>query len=198
MQIALFGGAFDPPHVGHKLVADQLIKTQTVDEVWFVPVFQHPWADRLGKYHLSEYADRVAMLELLLGEHQSIAHYRSVSYTYDTLEYFSAQHPENTFSWVMGTEYVSKFDDFLSVHPGLSNYHFFIYPRAGYPAHELAANMELLTSVPEIEASSTQVRQLVREGASIDHAVIPEVAAYIQRGQLYIGGRAAEGADAER
>ena len=45
MEIALFGGSFDPPHVGHLLAAAYVLATEPVDELWFVPVFGHP----LGK-----------------------------------------------------------------------------------------------------------------------------------------------------
>ena len=45
MEIALFGGSFDPPHVGHLLAAAYVLATEPVDELWFVPVAEHP----LGK-----------------------------------------------------------------------------------------------------------------------------------------------------
>ncbi len=45
MEIALFGGSFDPPHVGHLLAAQYVLATEPVGELWLVPVFRHP----LGK-----------------------------------------------------------------------------------------------------------------------------------------------------
>ena len=54
-EIALFGGSFDPPHVGHLLAAAYVLATEPVDELWFVPVLQHP----LGKPLLASFEHRV-------------------------------------------------------------------------------------------------------------------------------------------
>jgi nicotinate-nucleotide adenylyltransferase len=199
MNIALFGGAFDPPHLGHKIVADSLIKNQIVDEVWFVPVFKHPWADRYSKHQFAAYDQRVAMLELTisaqldkqyglqLSNQQKIAHFKSISFTYDTLEYFSQKNPEHIFSWLMGSEYLNRFDDFLVVHPLLTKYHFYIYPRAGYELNEelKKPNMEFLYHMPEITASSTQIKENIKAKKKYDDLVLPEIKKFIEVNQLY-------------
>ena len=59
-RIALFGGSFNPPHIAHELAALYVLETQPVDELWFVPVYAHPF----GK-ELATYAHRVAMCELV-------------------------------------------------------------------------------------------------------------------------------------
>lgn len=210
MNIALFGGAFDPPHVGHKLVAESLLKEQIVDEVWFVPVFTHPWAERYGKHTLTAYEHRVKMLELTITadisevtaltdvkeqssgvqqhqKQQKVAHYKSVSFTFDTLEYFSKEYPEHVFSWVMGSEYLDRFDDFLKGHPQLLKYHFYIYPRAGYPFAEQykKENMTFLYDMPEVSASSTEIKELLHSGSEITDLVVPAVLEYIANNSLY-------------
>jgi nicotinate-nucleotide adenylyltransferase len=58
-RVALFGGSFNPPHAAHQLVALYVLETQPVDELWFVPVYAHPFGKQLASY-----ADRVAMCEL--------------------------------------------------------------------------------------------------------------------------------------
>ena len=97
MNIAIFGGAFDPPHLGHKFVADSLIEKKIVDEVWFVPVFKHPWANRYNKKQLAPYDSRVAMIGMFISDHQKIAHFKDVSFTYDTLIYFQKKFPQYLF-----------------------------------------------------------------------------------------------------
>ena len=188
MNIALFGGTFDPPHLGHALVADTLIARDVVDAVWFVPVHTHPWADRYSKKKLTKYTDRVHMLQLITHDKsQIIAHFKQVSFTYDTLEYFSAKHPEHQFSWVMGSEYLSRFDDFLKGHPLLSKYHFYIYPRSGYSLDESLkkTNMTFLHEFPQVVISSSAVRAAVHNGADIDALVESGVAQYIDQKNLY-------------
>jgi len=168
MKIALFGGAFDPPHKGHRLVADSLVENKIVDEVWFVPVFKHPWADRYNKKSLTDYNLRVLMLQNTLSkefeDRQKVVHFKDVSFTYPTLLYFQNKYPQHEFSWVMGSEYLDRFDDFLTGHPKLLDFHFYIYPRAGYAFIEKyhKKNMTFLTSMPEIEISSSMVKEKIK------------------------------------
>ena len=60
-EIALFGGSFDPPHVGHLLAAAYVLATEPVDELWLVPVFEHP----LGKKPAAPFEHRVELCERL-------------------------------------------------------------------------------------------------------------------------------------
>jgi nicotinate-nucleotide adenylyltransferase len=60
-RIALFGGSFNPPHVAHQLVALYVLETQPIDELWFVPVWAHPFGKELASYE-----HRVAMCELVV------------------------------------------------------------------------------------------------------------------------------------
>jgi nicotinate-nucleotide adenylyltransferase len=61
-RVAVFGGSFNPPHVGHVLAVVYALSTAPVDEVLVVPVYQHPFAK-----HLAPFEDRLAMLRLALG-----------------------------------------------------------------------------------------------------------------------------------
>lgn len=191
MHIGLFGGTFDPPHFGHTLVADQLLLHQYVDEVWYVPVFKHPWADRLDK-QFAAYKHRVAMLNLAIGDErpaQRVVEYSGVSYTYDMLEYFSNKHSGYHFSWIMGSEYLSVFGDFLLEHPRLVEYPFLIYPRVGCPVEPLHKCMQLAHQVSQIAISSTQAREAMQSKSQdkkkLASFIDPVVAQYVFDHQLY-------------
>lgn len=184
-KIALFGGAFDPPHIGHQKVAQSLLDLGYVDQVWYVPVFRHPWADKLGKIFLTDYQTRVEMLEMIVVPKTQVAHYREVSFTYPTLEYFSQKYPEHDFYWVMGSEYLSKFDLFLKDHPRLIDYPIIVYPRFGYPMAPLYENMTPLTQVEEINISSSMIRKKVKLEDDISRLVNQEVKAFIKKRELY-------------
>src|ERR1041384_419210 len=58
MRIALFGGSFNPPHVGHQLAALYVLETAAVDELWFVPAFRHPFDKPLA-----DFEDRMTMCQ---------------------------------------------------------------------------------------------------------------------------------------
>lgn len=186
MIIGLFGGAFDPPHIGHKQVADYLVQESVVDEVWFVPVYKHPWADRYGKQTMAPYEDRVAMLELLCGDRQRVMHYKDVGFTYDTLVYFSAKYPDHVFKWVMGSEYLDRWDDFLATHPKLSDFEILVYPRAGHALEPLRENMTALPEAPEVQASSSNVRKLIVSGVNASNQLHVSTRKFLTEKKLYL------------
>lgn len=183
-QVALFGGAFDPPHRGHAQVAS-VVASDTIDEVWFVPVYKHPWAEKYGKEVMAPYEHRLAMLQLVLGNQQKIAEYLEVGFTYPTITYFENKYPDIHFSWIMGSEYISRFDAFLEGHPRLLDYTFYMYPRKGYPLENLYPNMVGLHGMKEVAVSSTMVRAAVVAGESLEGLVEPSVAEYIKQHSLY-------------
>ena len=96
MQVALLGGSFNPPHVGHLMAAHYVRATQGVDEVWLMPTFLHPF----GKV-TAPYEHRVRMCELLCQDTSGWMKTSRVESevgkegrTVDTLEFLQARHPE--------------------------------------------------------------------------------------------------------
>jgi nicotinate-nucleotide adenylyltransferase len=105
MRIALFGGSFDPPHIGHQLACLYVLSTHAVDEVWMLPCAQHPFAKQMAPF-----AHRAAMCQL------ATAHLTGVrvctiegelpgpSYTLNTVRALSERHPEHEFLLVIGAD----------------------------------------------------------------------------------------------
>lgn len=189
MKICLFGGAFDPPHLGHQRIAAELIKQEIADEVWFVPVKKHSFGKAMTD---SQY--RLAMLQLIQLPQTKIETYEleqiGVNYTFNTLEALAARYPEHTFSWVIGSDNLEKFhlwsdangrtyQDLLRAFP------FYVYPRQGFPFEPLYPGMTALTQLPEITVSSTEVRLRLKQHQSLTGFVTPAVANYINTNQLY-------------
>ena len=195
MKIAVFGGAFDPPHKGHELVATTLITKQLADQVWFVPTKTHAF----GKL-MTPAQDRVKLLEIMLAENpqmHNLWHINSseltqpgVSYTFQTLDRLSAEYPQHQFSFVIGSDNLldlhkwgdAKGRSFLEM---LAAYPFWVYPRTGYPLAPLYPGIEVITEVPQIGTSSTQVRELIRQKNQITYLVNPAIADYIFQHNLY-------------
>lgn len=104
--IALFGGSFNPPHVGHVAVVGWVLACQPVDEVWAVPCFQHAFGKALAPFDL-----RARMLQAALapfGERARVCRVEEelggVSRTVDTLEALTARHPDTSFALVAGAD----------------------------------------------------------------------------------------------
>lgn len=185
MKIALFGGAFDPPHLGHQLVGREVTQRGIVDEVWYVPVYQHPWAERLNKFSMAPYEDRKKMVELVLSPQTQLKEYLDVSYTYPTLKHFQAEYHEHEFSWIIGSEYLDSFADWKFVDEILAEFTVYVYPREGFPFKNLMDGMMPLEDFPEMAVASTEIRQRLAVGESISELVDPVIERYIQQQELY-------------
>lgn len=188
MQIALFGGSFDPPHQGHQFITQQLLAHKIVDQVWFVPVKHHPF-----QKSMTDANERVAMLEEIVQKLDTTAvrieryevDHPETSYSWDTLNALSAKYSEHTFSWVIGSDNLASFGQWHKYQELLQKFPVFVYPRQGFPTQPLYPGMIFLAKFPEITVSATDIRQKVQKGESIKGLVTPEVEDYIHDRQLY-------------
>lgn len=185
MNIALFGGAFDPPHKGHQLVATTILDEKQIDEVWFLPANQHPFLKPL-----SSGKDRISMLELILESKQRIETYEletdGTSYTYKTLVALRERFPDHNFSFIIGSDNLESFDKWDKHEELVSEFPFFVYPRPGFPMEPLYENMTALSDKATVTASSTEVRERLQRGEPINDLVENGVEEYISRQGLYV------------
>jgi nicotinate-nucleotide adenylyltransferase len=183
MKVILFGGAFDPPHLGHQSVAQNVLSQKLADELWYVPVRQHSF-----QKEMSSPADRLAMLQLLLSPGCRIETYElettGVNYTFNTLDALSAKYPQHQFAWLIGSDNLASFHKWGDAHGRdfrqlLATYRFYVYPRAGYPYEPLYDGMIALENMPMVTVSSTQVRAAIMAGLPIDDLVPPAIVRYM-------------------
>lgn len=184
MHIAVFGGAFDPPHLGHLTIARQLLQQKLTDEVWFLPARRHAFAKAL-----SPDFDRLAMLQLLLEPAMRIETYEldhdEVSYTYRTLKALQKQHPEHRFSFIIGSDNIKNFDKWDHFEELKEEFQFYVYPRSGYSMNDLFRNMHPIKDVPEIDVSSTEIKEALQQEKNVSELLPPKVWHYLQENELY-------------
>lgn len=193
MKIGLLGAAFDPPHYGHWQVTETLLSSGRLDEVWWVPVQQHPYAK-----HMSPAIHRLAMVELALRDHlaahpelatkvkinTSELQTKQVSYSILTLDRLSQDHPDHQFSWIIGADNLAGFDRWQA-YERILKYGVWVYPRPGFELTPILPGMNVLHDVPEVELSSTQIRSQAAEHHGITDLVTTSVAQYIKDQALY-------------
>lgn len=162
MRIAVYGGSFNPPHVGHGMVAAWLGWTDTVDEVWLVPTYAHPFGKQLAPFEA-----RIRMCEGLasgIGSWVKVSGIESAleqpSYTIHTLDTLSERFPENSFRPVMGADLLPELSRWKEASRLKAQYPPIIVGRAGYdsPANTV--------TFPRV--SSTEIRRLLSSGQSAD------------------------------
>lgn len=193
--IALFGGSFAPPHRAHQYIPVFLLEHGYADQVWYVPVKHHPF----GKV-ISSDQDRQQMLEITINN--TLQDYpqlkdklkietwelnqQATNYTLTTLRALSAEHPQFTFRCIIGTDNLPQFRRWHHYEQILEEFGVFVYPRVNYPPEPLFTGMQFLADAPEVDVSSTQVRQKVAAGQPITNLVLPEIEDYIMSHNLYL------------
>ena len=178
-KVGIFGGSFNPIHVGHVALAKALREHCHLDEVWLMVSPQNPLkqqADLLDDWQRYE----MAQLALCDVEGVRASDYEfqlpKPSYTWNTLQHLRQDFPETTFTLIVGGDNWARFERWYHWKDILRNHHVIVYPRAPYPG-----TIEL----PLMDVSSTDIRHRIRTGQPIDGLVPEPVAAYIKEQGLY-------------
>lgn len=190
-RVALFGGSFNPPHVAHQLAAVYVLETAPVDALWFVPAYQHPFDKPLEPF-----ADRFRMCELAaaaVGPRAQVsdieARLGGPSRTLRTLRQLIADHPDTSFSLVIGSDLVAETASWQGAAELRALVPFIVVGRSGRPtpsaSEDEAAVSEGRVAMPAV--SSTEIRAAIAAGRDVSGVVPKSVLDYIGSRGLYRG-----------
>lgn len=189
-RIGLFGGSFDPPHMGHLVIAQQAASQLSLDRIFFIPAHQAP-----HKLHQrsSESSHRLAMTRLAIKGNPIFRvsdveiRKKGVSYTIDTLQVFHDEHPGAELFLLIGGDSLEQFHDWRQPDMIRSLASVAVYPRPGNGPAALTSEVRGATIVrgPMLDLSSTEIRRMVNQGKSIRYLVPPDVESYVIRHKLY-------------
>ena len=190
-KIGIFGGSFNPIHVGHAIIASYIVENSELDSLWLMVSPQNPLKD--GSTMVSDY-HRLRMTELVSRrlEHVITSAFEfdmpKPSYTIDTLNALQAKFPDDEFYLVIGADNWCLFDRWKAGNEIISKYHVLIYPRRGYEIDipEKYCDRVAVVDAPLIEVSSTQVRERLAEMKSVSFYVPETVEKYIIKNKLYM------------
>jgi nicotinate-nucleotide adenylyltransferase len=181
VQVALFGGSFNPPHVAHQMVALYVLETTPIDQVWLVPCWKHPFHKPLAPFE-----NRLRMCELAvkaLGGRARVTEIERTiggpSRTLNTVRRLRKLHPQHEFSLVIGSDIVDEVPLWYRAEQLQALVSFVVVGRRG------ARGAADHTAVTMPEVSSSEVRQLLRAGKSAEGLVPRTVLDYIYRHGLY-------------
>jgi len=186
MRVALFGGSFNPPHVGHQLLALYVLETTGVDELWFVPTFQHPFHKSLEAFeHRRQMCARAAEA---LGPRVRVsdveARLGGASLTLRTVQRLMEDHPEHTFSLVIGSDLVAETHAWHGVDDLRRLVPFIVVQRGGHPSPAPdSPGGAVPVTMPEI--SSSEIRAALAAGRPMTSWVPRRVLEYIAERRLY-------------
>jgi len=190
-HIGLFGGAFNPPHVGHLIVAETLREQFALDEVWWTPTATPP---HKSADHLASAVHRVAMVEAAIAENPSFVcathelERGGISYTAQTVTALRRQHTDVRFSLLIGGDSYAAFETWYQPEVIIAHAELLVYRRPGSdvpPVPEHWQGRIHFAEAPLIEVSSTGIRTRCALGQSIRYRVPDAVRAYIHQHNLY-------------
>ena len=191
MKIGIFGGSFDPIHIGHAIIAQHIISNGIVDRLWYMVSPVNPLkADKVRQVNDTDRLRMVEMVSRMMEGVETSAFEFTMpkpSYTIDTLNALQGKFPEDEFYLVIGGDNWQVFGKWRNSEEILAKYHVLIYPRLGYEVNipeELKERVQLVDA-PIIELSSTEIRERLANGLSVRYYVPDEVLNYIERKQLY-------------
>jgi len=188
MKIGLYFGSFNPVHVGHLIIANHIINTTSLNQVWFIVSPQNPFKNSTSL--LNEY-QRLHLVNIAIdGENKlrtSNVEFKlpKPSYTVDTLTYLTEKHPENEFIIIMGSDSFQNLKRWKNYQLLIKNYSFYIYKRPGFEITEIFGAKIIMQEAPFLDISSTRIRSLIKENKSIRFLVPDVVKEEIERNGYY-------------
>lgn len=198
MRLGVFGGTFDPVHLGHLVLAELCREQCRLDEIWFVPAGNPP--HKVGAA-LTPGPRRAEMLELAIAGHSQFKVDRreldrsGPSYTVHTLQELANENPANELFFLVGADSlielpqwyeprrIAELATLVAVNrgrsglPDLSS----LVPHLGSEAVGRIQNV----SIPAIDISASELRRRVQQGLSIRYQVPRSVECYIGEHHLY-------------
>jgi nicotinate-nucleotide adenylyltransferase len=191
MKIGIFGGTFNPPHMGHLITLECVRDQLWFDEVMFVPSCQPP-----NKPHsvLAPGHDRYEMTCLAIRGNPSFKvsdielRREGTTYTVDTLRQLSTEYRNAELFFIMGADNYSEFETWKKPEEILTYADLVVMTRPGWEAatskNKFSRSVHFL-NVPLIGISGTDIRRRVKLGRSIRYLVPRAVEDYIGQRNLY-------------
>lgn len=191
IRVGIFGGSFDPVHIGHKKQCESYLASGLIDEIWVVPAYVPPHKS-LSK--LASYSDRLTMLKLAFINSEGVfvkdieSNLPVPNYTLKTLEFLKSTYPDIDFSLCIGSDSLAEFHTWYEYKRIIGNTQLLVAVRPGVDLSSIDPSIlkkSILVDHIPIDISSSEIRkELARSGTSkgLDDSVLN----YIIEHKLYL------------
>lgn len=186
-QVGLLGGNFNPVHLAHLIIADQVGQALGLDKVCLMPSYFPPHVDAKKTIDASH---RLKMLELAIEDNPLLQvetielQRQGKSYTYDTMVALIDQNPDTDYYFIIGGDMVDYLPTWYRIEDLLQLVQFVGVKRPGYPVE---TNYPVIwVDVPWFDLSSTMIRNKIQAGCSVNYFLPNPVIQYIKEEGLYL------------
>ncbi len=191
MRIGIFGGCFDPIHLGHLLIAEDVFRKLHLDRIIFIPTFYPPHR----KKTIVTYHHRIAMVQLAIAHHPAFSVSRieetipTPSYTSETLLALKKQLPRDSLYLLIGSDQYRTMSSWHHPTALTRRARLVVMTRPGFPCPQLFPGHNprrvLFVNVIPVSLTATMIRQRLAKAMSICYLVPTKVAEYIYQNRLY-------------
>lgn len=184
-RIGILGGTFDPPHLGHLIIAEEVRIKLGLEEIWFIPSYTPPHKKDAN----SSADDRIAMLQCAIKGNPffkiNIIEVERLgkSYTIDTMEALRASNKDVDFYFIIGGDMVEYLPYWNRIDELVELVHFVGVKRTGYTLNAIYPIEEV--DIPVINISSTMIRNRLAKRISVKYLIPDAVEIMIKERQLY-------------
>jgi nicotinate-nucleotide adenylyltransferase len=190
--VALFFGSFNPVHVGHMIIAQQVLNENLANEIWFVVSPHNPHKEK--KTLLADHHRLVLVREAIKDEPRFRAsdiefHLDQPSYTVNTLVHLREKYPDVNFYLIMGEDNLRTFHKWKNPEEILKYHKIIAYRRRKNGTEQEGVHTELPDVIwldgEMLEISSTNIRKLISEGKSAKYYLTEPVYKYVMEMGFY-------------
>ena len=191
MKIGLYFGSFNPIHIGHLIIANQLVENSDLDQIWFVVTPHNPFKK---KSTLLDNYQRLEMVYLATKDYDTLKesdiefNLPQPNYTVNTLVHLTEKYPKHDFALIMGEDNLKSFHKWKNYQTILEYHSIYVYPRISEGKVDTQFNNHpKITRVdaPIIELSSTMVRKAIKEGKNVKPLLPEHVWEYLDQMNFY-------------
>jgi len=187
MKIGILGGTFNPVHIGHLILAEEVREKLELDKIIFIPTALPPHKDNLG---IAPARDRLKMLKAAIKGNKFFTvsdieiKRPGRSYTSDTLKELKNQFIRDELYFIIGSDllkYLNEWKDLSEINKMVK---FVAATRPGYPLEQIPSYIQRL-AIRAVDISGFAVRAQVKENKSFRYLVPDKVFDYINKRKLY-------------